>query len=67
ATRVSVSLLGQAVLTTIFAWMFINEEVTLQMIVGGIILLFGIRVTFYSKKIPIIGKEGEAAEIISND
>jgi drug/metabolite transporter (DMT)-like permease len=67
ATRVSVSLLGQAVLTTIFAWMFINEEVTLQMIVGGIILLFGIRVTFYSKKIPIIGKEGEAAEIITND
>lgn len=67
ATRVSVSLLGQAVLTTIFAWMFINEEVTLQMIVGGIILLFGIRVTFYSKKIPIIGKEGETAEIISND
>ena len=67
ATRVSVSLLGQAVLTTIFAWMFINEEVTLQMIVGGIILLFGIRVTFYSKKIPIIGKEGETAKIISND
>jgi drug/metabolite transporter (DMT)-like permease len=67
ATRVSVSLLGQAVLTTIFAWMFINEEVTLQMIVGGIILLFGIRVTFYSKKIPIIGKKGETAEIISND
>jgi len=51
ATRVSVSLLGQAVLTTIFAWMFINEEVTLQMIVGGIILLFGIGVSFYSKKI----------------
>lgn len=51
ATRVSVSLLGQAILTTFFAWMFINEEVTLQMIFGGIILLFGIRVTFYSKKL----------------
>jgi drug/metabolite transporter (DMT)-like permease len=57
ATRVSVSLLGQAVLTTIFAWLFINETVTFQMIIGGIILLFGIWVTFYSKKIPIIGKE----------
>lgn len=57
ATRVSVSLLGQAILTTLFAWMFINEEVTIQMIVGGIILLFGIRITFYTKKIPIIGRE----------
>lgn len=57
ATRVSVSLLGQAVLTTLFAWMFINEGVSFQMIVGGVILLFGIRITFYTKKIPIIGKE----------
>ena len=51
ATRVSVSLLGQAVLTTILAWLFIGEEVNFQMIVGGIILLFGIRITFYSKKL----------------
>ncbi|MGB3343189.1 MAG: DMT family transporter [Aequorivita sp.] len=51
ATRVSVSLLGQAVLTTILAWAFISEKITLQMILGGIILLFGIRVTFYNKKI----------------
>lgn len=65
ATRVSVSLLGQAVLTTLFAWMFINEEVTFQMIVGGIILLFGIRVTFYSKKIPIIGKAITNPEVVS--
>ncbi|WP_026451756.1 DMT family transporter [Aequorivita capsosiphonis] len=64
ATRVSVSLLGQAVLTTIFAWVFINEEVTFQMIVGGIILLFGIRVTFYTKTIPIIGKEIKNPEIV---
>lgn len=53
ATRVSVSLLGQAVLTTIFAWLFIDEAVTLRMIIGGVILLFGIRVTFYSKKLGI--------------
>ena len=63
ATRVSVSLLGQAVLTTIFAWMFINEEVTFQMIIGGIILLFGIRVTFYNKRIPIIGGNVKTEEI----
>jgi len=65
ATRVSVSLLGQAVLTTLFAWMFINEEVTFQMIVGGVILLFGIRVCFYTKAIPIIGKEIKPEEIVS--
>lgn len=65
ATRVSVSLLGQAVLTTLFAWMFINEEVTFQMIVGGVILLFGIRVCFYTKTIPIIGKEIKPEEIVS--
>lgn len=47
ATRVSLSLLGQAVITTILAWLFLDEEVTLQMIFGGIILLFGIRITFY--------------------
>ncbi len=66
ATRVSVSLLGQAVLTTLFAWMFINEEVTLQMIVGGIILLFGIRISFYTKTIPIIGKEIKLEEVASD-
>ncbi|AFL80641.1 putative membrane protein [Aequorivita sublithincola DSM 14238] len=65
ATRVSVSLLGQAVLTTLFAWMFIGEDVTFQMIVGGIILLFGIRITFYSKKIPLIGKVIINSEITS--
>ncbi len=67
ATRVSVSLLGQAVLTTLFAWMFINEEVTFQMIIGGIILLFGIRVTFYNKTIPIIGKDIKIEKVISEN
>ncbi len=64
ATRVSVSLLGQAVLTTIFAWMFINEEVSLQMIIGGVILLFGIRVTFYSKKVGFISLFKKPAQSI---
>ncbi|MBB1193279.1 EamA/RhaT family transporter [Flavobacterium sp. SOK18b] len=51
ATRVSLSLLAQAVLTAILAWLFLDEIITLQMIIGGIILLLGIRITFYSKTI----------------
>ena len=53
ATRVSLSLLGQAVLATILAWLFLGEEITFQMIVGGLILLLGIRTTFYSKTLSI--------------
>lgn len=51
ATRVSVSLLGQAVLAAIFAWMFLDEAISMQMIIGGVFLLFGIRVTFFQKQI----------------
>lgn len=51
ATRVSVSLLGQAVLAAIFAAIFIKEAISLQMVIGGLILLWGIRVTFIQKKI----------------
>ena len=51
ATRVSVSLLGQAVLATLLAWLFLDEAVTLQMILGGFFLLFGIRITFYQKQL----------------
>ncbi|TYB71482.1 DMT family transporter [Bizionia saleffrena] len=53
ATRVSVSLLGQAVLASILAWYFLDEAISLQMVIGGFVLLFGIRVTFYTKKIGI--------------
>jgi drug/metabolite transporter (DMT)-like permease len=53
ATRVSLSLLSQAVLTSILAWLFLDEMITLQMIIGGIILLFGIRITFYDKTITL--------------
>ena len=49
ATRVSVSLLGQAVLASILAWWLLDEQISLQMVVGGIVLLFGIRLTFYEK------------------
>lgn len=51
ATRVSVSLLGQAVLAAIFASIFINEAISVQMVIGGLFLLFGIRVTFLQKQI----------------
>ncbi|MWB93672.1 EamA family transporter [Flavobacterium sp. GA093] len=53
ATRVSLSLLSQAVITSILAWLFLEEQITLQMIIGGIILLLGIRITFYEKTISL--------------
>ncbi len=53
ATRISLSLLGQAVLATILAWVFLDEKITIQMIIGGLILLLGIRITFYSKTISV--------------
>ncbi|MBA6152793.1 DMT family transporter [Gelidibacter maritimus] len=49
ATRVSVSLLGQGVLASILAWWLLDEQISLQMIIGGFVLLFGIRLTFYEK------------------
>jgi drug/metabolite transporter (DMT)-like permease len=53
ATRVSLSLLSQAVITSVLAWLFLEEQITLQMVFGGIILLFGIRITFYDKTITL--------------
>lgn len=52
ATRVSLSLLGQALLTAILAWHFLSEPITVQMLVGGLILLTGIGFTFISTPIP---------------
>lgn len=52
-TRVSLSLLGQAVLTSILAWLFLDEKITMNMIIGGIILLLGIRITFFTKTLSI--------------
>ena len=46
ATTISLSLLAQAVITSIMAYLFLNEQITLQMVLGGLILLLGIRVTF---------------------
>lgn len=53
ATRVSLSLLGQAILTSIIAFFLLDEIITFQMVVGGIILLFGIRITFFEKTLAI--------------
>lgn len=46
AKSVSLSLLSQAVVTGLFAWAFIGEKITPQMIVGGVIILLGIAVTY---------------------
>lgn len=56
ATRVSVSLLGQAVLATILAYFLLDEEVSIQMLIGGFILLLGIRLTFYEKTLVKLSK-----------
>lgn len=50
ANRVSLSLISQALITSVFAWLFLKETITLQMIIGGAIILFGIRITFYKKE-----------------
>jgi drug/metabolite transporter (DMT)-like permease len=46
ATRVSLSLLSQAILAPILAWLLLKEAIGPQMILGGVILLFGIGITF---------------------
>ncbi|MBW3518972.1 DMT family transporter [Flavobacterium sp. NKUCC04_CG] len=47
ATRVSLSLLSQALLASLLAWIFLHEEINAQMIVGGVIVLIGIGITFF--------------------
>ncbi|MGM8360996.1 DMT family transporter [Flavobacterium sp. ARAG 55.4] len=49
ATRISVSLLGQAILASFMAWLFLDENINWHMIIGGIFLLLGIRITFYNQ------------------
>ncbi|MBK0404666.1 DMT family transporter [Adhaeribacter sp. BT258] len=46
ATRVSLNLLSQALLAAFLAWLFLDEQITPRMIVGGLILLCGIGITF---------------------
>lgn len=49
ATRLSVSMLGQAIITAILATLFLKEDLTFSMVVGGCIILLGIRITFLPK------------------
>tara|TARA_R110002020_G_scaffold129819_2_gene290416 strand:+ start:8831 stop:9622 length:792 start_codon:yes stop_codon:yes gene_type:complete len=53
-TRISLSLLTQAFFASILAWLFLDEAISLQMILGGTILLLGIAITFYGK--PLLPK-----------
>ncbi|WP_221390798.1 DMT family transporter [Dyadobacter sp. NIV53] len=50
AKRVSLSLLSQSVMTGLIAWIFINETISWQMIIGGVIILVGIAITFKKNK-----------------
>ncbi len=49
ATRVSLSLLSQAIFATILAAVFINEKITNVQMIGSVIILAGIATTFYEK------------------
>ncbi|PVX51909.1 putative membrane protein [Balneicella halophila] len=52
-TRVSLSMLSQALVTALLAVVFLDEHITLQMVMGGCLILLGIAATF--KKKPIFG------------
>ena len=49
-TRVSLSLLSQAIFATILAAIFVNEKITEIQMIGSAIILVGIATTFYEKK-----------------
>lgn len=49
ATRVSLSLLSQAIFATILAAIFVNEKITNIQMIGSVIVLAGIATTFYEK------------------
>ncbi len=49
ATRVSLSLLSQAIFATVLAAIFVNEKISGVQMVGSAIILLGIATTFYEK------------------
>ncbi|MEC5157731.1 drug/metabolite transporter (DMT)-like permease [Chryseobacterium sp. MP_3.2] len=49
-TRVSLSLLSQAIFAMILAAIFVNEKITVLKMIGSAIILVGIATTFYEKK-----------------
>ncbi len=50
ATRLSLSLLSQVVFASILAWFILDEEITMEKLIGGLFILGGIAITFYEKK-----------------
>ena len=50
ATRLSLSLLSQVVFASILAWFVLGEVITMEKIIGGVLILVGIAITFYEKK-----------------
>lgn len=49
ATRVSLSLLSQTIFAAILAYGLLDEQITWRMLVGGVIVLLGIGITFIEK------------------
>ena len=50
ATRLSLSLLSQVVFASILAWFILDEVITIEKAIGGVLILAGIAITFYEKK-----------------
>lgn len=50
-TRVSLSMLSQSPITALLAVLFLNEDITQQIIIGGLFILLGIGITFREKPI----------------
>ena len=49
-TKISLTLLSQAFLAGILSWYFLDENITLQMIIGGILIIIGIGITYIKKE-----------------
>jgi drug/metabolite transporter (DMT)-like permease len=52
STRVSIALLGQTIATALLAWIILGEHVDFIELMGGVIVLVGIGVTFVKRKAP---------------
>jgi drug/metabolite transporter (DMT)-like permease len=50
ATKVSIALLSQTVIACIWAMLFLNETLEFKEIIGSVIVLTGIAVTFLKKR-----------------
>lgn len=49
ASKVSLSLLSQALITAVLAYLILGEDITIQMLFGGVVILLGIFITFQKK------------------